>query len=192
MNNKLTLQKINETLVVDSREVAFILGKENSNFSKSISKYITDLNSEKYIYRDFFKGRGYNSKTQRYRYYLITEKGCDLIAKKLRFGEDFKNIYKRDFEEYIYKSNLLNITTIAKELKMSGYKLNKLLSKYNIQYKEDGVWYLDRNYRFLLNEKFANYQENHYKGWKKTLKWTEKGRLWIIEFLKENNEISIA
>lgn len=192
MNNKLTVQNINETLLVDSREVAYILGKENSNFSKSISKYITDLNSEKYIYRDFFRGTDYNPKTQRYRYYLITEKGCDLITKKLRFGEDFKRIYKHNFEEYIYKSNLLNITTIAKELKMSGLQLNKILSKYNIQYKEDGVWYFDKNYNFLLTEKFADYQESPYKDWKKTLKWTEKGRQWIIQFLKENNEMNIV
>jgi len=187
MEYKLTIHNINGTLLVEGKEVAYILGKTSSNFSKSISKYINYLKAEKYNFKDYFRGRNYNPKIGRYSDYLITLKGCDFIAKKIRFNETFKKIYKRDFEEYIFKSNLISITTIAKELGISNIKLNKLLEEYNVQYKEDDIWYIERNYKFLLNEKFADYQDNQYKNWKKTLKWTEKGRQWIIDFLKQNN-----
>lgn len=84
---------------------------------------------------------------------------------------------------------LVTITQIAKDYGMSGGKMNKLLNQLGIQYKQSGQW--------LLYSKYHNQGYTH----SKTIdivrsdgrpdivmetKWTQKGRLFIYELLRDN------
>lgn len=98
---------------------------------------------------------------------------------------------KADYCDMILANkSLVTITYIAKDYGMSGQKMNKLLHKLGIQYRQGETWLL-----------YAKYQD---KGWtqsKTTMvpkkdgtekavmntKWTQKGRLGLYELLKKNN-----
>ncbi len=78
---------------------------------------------------------------------------------------------------------LIKISVIAKDYGMSGTKLNKLLHKLKVQYKQSDIWLL-----------YAKYQDCGYTQTKThTIDddrtkihtyWTQKGRLFIYELLK--------
>lgn len=80
-------------------------------------------------------------------------------------------------------------TTIAKDYGMSAVKFNKLLHELGIQFKQSGVWYLYQKY---ANYGYTKIQTNVYvdkSGFGHSSEhsyWTQKGRLWIYETLKEN------
>lgn len=91
--------------------------------------------------------------------------------------------YKIDAEKYktIYNSDKLYTTTdVAKDLGMSAVKLNKILKDKNIIYKKGNVWYFYSKYQDMIPE-YADYVISEYG---QQLKWTNKGREFIIDLLK--------
>jgi len=100
---------------------------------------------------------------------------------------------KADYTDKILKNKgLVTITQIAKDYGMSGQAMNKLLYSLGVQYKQSGQWLL--------------YSKHHGKGYTHsetvditrsdgraditmTTKWTQKGRLFLYNLLKENNFI---
>ena len=92
--------------------------------------------------------------------------------------------YKVDAEKYktIYNSDKLYTTTdIAKDLGMSATKLNKILNEKGVIYKSMGTYYFYSKYQDMIPE-YADYVINEYG---QQLKWTEKGREFIIDLLKK-------
>lgn len=90
--------------------------------------------------------------------------------------------YKIDAEKYktIYNSDKLYTTTdVAKDLGMSAVKLNKILKDKNIIYKKGNVWYFYSKYQDMIPE-YADYAISEYG---QQLKWTNKGREFIIDLL---------
>lgn len=84
-------------------------------------------------------------------------------------------------------SKLVTSTAIAKDLGMSAQKLNKLLNQQGIIYKQSGIWYLYSKHEDKIPE-YADYTINEYG---QSLKFTEKGREWIISICKDlTQEIS--
>ncbi|MBP5431595.1 phage antirepressor KilAC domain-containing protein [Ruminococcus sp.] len=97
---------------------------------------------------------------------------------------------KADYTDSILNNKgLVTITQIAKDYGMSGKKMNKLLHEFGVQYKQSNQWFL-----------YAKYQDKGYTH-SKTIdiirsdgrpditmetKWTQKGRLFIYELLKNN------
>lgn len=97
---------------------------------------------------------------------------------------------KADYMDRILKNTgLVTITQISKDYGMSGTEMNKLLHELKVQYKQSEQWLL--------------YREHHGKGYthsatidilrsdgradvKMNTKWTQKGRLFLYELLKEN------
>lgn len=91
--------------------------------------------------------------------------------------------YKIDAEKYktIYNSDKLYTTTdVAKDLGMSAVKLNKILKDKNIIYKKGNVWYFYSKYQDMIPE-YADYAISEYG---QQLKWTNKGKEFIIDLLK--------
>lgn len=91
--------------------------------------------------------------------------------------------YKIDAEKYktIYNSDKLYTTTdVAKDLGMSAVKLNKILKDKNIIYKKGNAWYFYSKYQDMIPE-YADYAISEYG---QQLKWTNKGREFIIDLLK--------
>lgn len=102
---------------------------------------------------------------------------------------------KADYTDLILKNKgLVTITQIAKDYGMSGQAMNKLLHDLGVQYKQSSQWLL--------------YAEHHGKGYthsetvkiirkdgtpdiKMNTKWTQKGRLFLYELLKENGILPI-
>jgi len=101
--NELTVVSINGQLVTDSREVAEMIGKQHSNLMRDIHGYkeVLDQNSNLNS-ADFFILSSYqNDNNQSYPCYLLTKKGCDMVANKMtgEKGVLFTAIYVTRFEE---------------------------------------------------------------------------------------------
>ncbi len=94
---------------------------------------------------------------------------------------------KADYHDEVLRPKYLKTTTdIAKDLGMSAQKLNKILHGKRIIYPKrvNGKikgWYLYAEYE----DKIPEYADYHITQYNQTLKWTEKGRKWIIELLDE-------
>lgn len=77
-------------------------------------------------------------------------------------------------------TKLLTATEIAKDLGMTARQLNNILHEKRIIYKKGKTWVLYSKYDYLISEKYCDYFINEFRN---TLKWTEKGRKFIIELL---------
>ncbi|EHS7211816.1 phage antirepressor [Staphylococcus pseudintermedius] len=87
------------------------------------------------------------------------------------------------YDLVLQNKSLLSVSKIAKDYGMSARALNKLLHELGVQYKQGDIWLLyakhqDKGYTqtstYALDEKHS----------KVTMKWTQKGRLFIYELLK--------
>ena len=89
---------------------------------------------------------------------------------------------KADYTDNVLNSDkLLTTTDIAKDLGISARKLNKILNEKGIIYKLSDTWYLYSKYQHMVPE-YADYVINEYG---QQLKWTEKGRKFIIDILNK-------
>ena len=77
-------------------------------------------------------------------------------------------------------TKLLTTTEVAKDLGMTARQLNNILHEKRIIYKQGKTWVLYSKYDYLMSEKYCDYSINEFGN---TLKWTEKGRKFIIELL---------
>lgn len=97
---------------------------------------------------------------------------------------------KADYTDKILKSKSLVLTSqIAKDYGMSAQELNKHLNRLKVQYKMNNQWLLygkhhDKGYTssetFEYEDKNGNTQTNM------TTKWTQKGRLFLYDLLKDD------
>ncbi len=91
---------------------------------------------------------------------------------------------KADYhDEVLNKDDLINTTVIAKDLGLrSAAKLNNIMHSNNIIYKNSsGTWCPYADYEWLITENYADYKSYNVENSNPCLKWTEKGRKWIIE-----------
>lgn len=97
-------------LLVDSRQVAKMIGKEHWHLLRSIRGYTKIINESnsglvekpKFDSRDFFIEDTYtDGKGEKRIYYLVTKKGCDMVANKLtgEKGVLFTAAYVTKFDE---------------------------------------------------------------------------------------------
>jgi anti-repressor protein len=102
---------------------------------------------------------------------------------------------KATYYDVILKNKaLVNITQISKDYGMSGQAMNKVLHELGVQYKQGDQWLL--------------YAKHHSKGYthsqtiditrstglpdvKMETKWTQSGRLFLYELLKDNGVIPV-
>ena len=102
---------------------------------------------------------------------------------------------KADYTDVILKSkSLVTITQIAKDYGMSGQEMNSLLHELKVQYKLSDQWLLYSKYH---NEGYTHSETipiKHKSGRlepKMNTKWTQKGRLFLYELLKENGVLPV-
>lgn len=86
-------------------------------------------------------------------------------------------------DEVLRKDGLITTTVVAKDLGFnSATKLNQVMNANRIIYKnKSGVWCPYANYEWLISDGYADYQSYKEEKAKLCLKWTEKGRKWIVE-----------
>lgn len=92
------------------------------------------------------------------------------------------------YDSVLNTSNLISITEIANYLGFSAKELNDFLAELGVQNKQYGYWKISKKYLFLIKEGFADYHIVHKAGRSiQHLKWTEKGRKWIIGLIDKEN-----
>lgn len=98
---------------------------------------------------------------------------------------------KADYTDVILKNKgLVTITQIAKDYGLSGQALNDKLHELKVQYKIGDQWLLYSKYHakgYTHSETIPITRKNGMKDVNMLTKWTQKGRLFIYELLKENN-----
>ena len=96
---------------------------------------------------------------------------------------------KADYTDKILKSkNTMAVTAIAKDYGMSAIELNKILHDLKIQYKQSGQWFLYEKYQRCgyTHSKTTEYiRRDGSVGSNLNTEWTQKGRLFLYDKLKE-------
>lgn len=120
----------------------------------------------------------------------------DKVSRALALN-DYQNKFviplkeKAEYTNNVLKSDsLLTVSQIAKDLGLSAIKLNKLLESLDIQYKKGGKWYIKAKYQ---DKGYAQYDTTLISDNKTVhnLKWTEKGKKFIIEILDKEYGIKL-
>lgn len=97
---------------------------------------------------------------------------------------------KADYYDEILKNpGLVTITQIAKDYGMSGKKMNEILHNIDVQYKQSGQWLLYSKYHgagYTRSETVDITRADGRPDVKMTTKWTQKGRIFLYDKLKEN------
>lgn len=110
----------------------------------------------------------------------VTTKINDLKNKRIQELEPKADYY----DDVLNNSRLLTTTEIAKDLGISARKLNDILHQKKIQFKQSGIWMLYSEYQDKVPE-YADYKITEHGSY---LKWTEKGREWILSVVKNDLE----
>ena len=103
--NELTIINYNGAEVVDSREVAIMTGKQHAHLMRDIKGYadiIENSNESRFGLVDFFIPSTYtDTKGEERPCYLLTKKGCDMVANKMtgEKGVLFTAAYVTAFEK---------------------------------------------------------------------------------------------
>ena len=96
---------------------------------------------------------------------------------------------KAEYVDEILKStNTLTVTQIAKDYGLTAFKLNKILNEKEIQYKVGGQWVLFDKYArlgYTKSDPVTIIRTDGRKDYKPNTKWTQKGRLFIHNLLKD-------
>lgn len=103
--NELTIINYNGAEVVDSREVAIMTGKQHTHLMRDIKGYaevLSNSTESNFGLSDFFISSSYTDSTGRtLPCYLLTKKGCDMVANKMtgEKGVLFTAAYVTAFEK---------------------------------------------------------------------------------------------
>ena len=102
---------------------------------------------------------------------------------------------KADYYDEILKNpGLVTITQIAKDYGMSGKKMNDILHSLSIQYKQSGQWLLYDRYSkngYTHSETVDITRSDGRPDVKMNTKWTQKGRIFLYNTLKEKDILPV-
>lgn len=102
---------------------------------------------------------------------------------------------KADYYDEILKNpGLVTITQIAKDYGMSGKKMNDILHSLGIQYKQSGQWLLYDRYSkngYTHSETVDITRSDGRPDVKMNTKWTQKGRIFLYNTLKEKDILPV-
>lgn len=102
---------------------------------------------------------------------------------------------KADYTDRILQNKgLVTITQISKDYGMTGNAMNELLHSLGVQYKQSGQWllYLKHHDKGYTHSQTINITRNDGRpDVKMNTKWTQKGRLFIYNLLKENGTLPV-
>ena len=103
------IKQVNDQDVMDSRDVAKMIGKRHTDLIRDIRRYISDMSQNaKLRSDDFFIESSYQAGTgKNYTCYLLTKQGCEFVANKLtgKKGTIFTATYVGLFNQYQAEHN---------------------------------------------------------------------------------------
>lgn len=115
------------------------------------------------------------------------------VAQKSQIINELKP--KADYTDRILQSSsLVTITQIAKDYGMSGKKMNSLLHELKVIYKMGSQWLLYSKYQAKGYTHSETVNIEHSDGRSDVVmntKWTQKGRLFLYELLKEHGTLPV-
>ena len=92
--------------------------------------------------------------------------------------------------------DLVSVTQIAQDYGYSAVALNKMLCDWNVQYKQNGIYYLYAKYKdcgYVQSETRMIKDENTNCNYARVYtKWTQKGRMFLYEFLKSKGILPVV
>lgn len=174
-NNRGGQNKTDYIIITDmAKELSMV---ENNEKGRQARKYFIDCekklkevaNSQQALPQDYLSAL---------KALVASEEEKALMKPKVEY---YENVLKPD--TYV---KFVTSTAIAKDLNMSARKLNSKLNELKLIYKgKDKNWYLYKEHENLI-PKYCDYIINEYG---QTLKFTEAGREYIINLLKDNGVI---
>jgi len=152
--NELTVINHNGQFVIDSREVAEMVNKRHSDLLESIEGYISHLTNGNFRSLDFFIPSTYkDAKGETRPCYLLTRKGCDMVANKMtgEKGVLFTAAYVTKFEEMerTIKTGSKPIPSVKQKEIEARYN-NSLARKANVLLKIANSPNINPRYRQIL------------------------------------------
>lgn len=145
----------------------------------------------KYI-EAFNKMENYIKKEQQFALPQTFGEALQLAADQQKLIE--KNQPKVDYyDQQMRNPGLMTVTEIAKDFGLSATKLNKFIERKHIQFRQGKHWFFYQEYagQGLANYEPFAYEEHTIDGTKQkvhnNLKWTQKGRKFIYDLLKEED-----
>lgn len=120
---------------------------------------------------------------------------------KLKGEIEVKNVLIAEYEpkvtyydQILASTDTITVTQIAKDYGMSAKELNLLLHDNKIQFKQSGQWILYQKYAKLGYTKShttpITYKDGR-KGDQLHTRWTQKGRLFLYELLKQKGHLPL-
>lgn len=112
-------------------------------------------------------------------------------------NKEIKELKPRaDYTDLILQNKaLVNVNQIAQDYGMSAQKFNELLNSFRIQYKQNEQWILFAKYKncgYVGSETFKfTHKSSKKKDVKMNTKWTQKGRKFLYDFLKEKGILPV-
>ena len=97
-------------------------------------------------------------------------------------------------DRILKNKGLVTITQIAKDYGMSGQAMNKLLHELRVQYKQSDQWLLYREHHgkgYTHSETIDIIRSDGSLDIKMNTKWTQRGRIFLYNLLKENNVLPV-
>lgn len=122
--NELQVINFNGQYVVDSREVAEMVGKRHADLLRDIETYTNYLSQNAKLRSDeFFIESSYKAGTGKsYKCYLLTKQGCEMVANKLtgEKGVLFTATYVKKFNE-MEQQQRIDTSKLSPELQMFNH-----------------------------------------------------------------------
>lgn len=165
--------------LITEKGIAQLIGGYNSSVSKAFDLNVAYIN-------EFERMRNHIKSQKLPQTYLEALKELVKVEEERErlLQENTENKPKVEYHDKVLKAEgLMTIFTIGKDLGLSGVKLNKILNDLKIIYKRGKQWYVYSQY---ANKGYCQYETVLITDEKTihNLKWTEKGRKFIIEKLK--------
>nr|DAH44054.1 MAG TPA: antirepressor protein [Caudoviricetes sp.] len=98
------------------------------------------------------------------------------------------------YDEILNNPGLVTITQIAKDYGMSGKRMNEILHNLGIQYKQSDQWLLYSKYHgmgYTHSNTVDIVRSDGRPDVKMNTKWSQKGRIFLYETLKENGILPV-
>ena len=95
------------------------------------------------------------------------------------------------FDSQMRNPGTMTVTEIAKDYGMSAREFIQLLHKYGIQFKQGKHWVLYHKYDGKGYTQYEPFAYNDNKGVHNNLKWTQRGRKFIYDMLKEHGILPV-
>lgn len=98
------------------------------------------------------------------------------------------------YDEILNNPGLVTITQIAKDYGMSGKRMNEILHDLGIQYKQSDQWLLYSKYHgmgYTHSKTVDIVRSDGRPDVKMNTKWSQKGRIFLYETLKENGILPV-